>query len=111
MKNLTVIFVFLLMGACNSMDHYEIIGTVKNIPDSTIINLFEFSDGVGTLISSDTIIDGRFSFKGNLADRPIQMNLMIADRLNFSGSCEMWVDHTKIKISGSDKFLSTWKDE
>ena len=97
------------MGACKTMDHFEIIGTIKNIPDSTIINLFEFSEDVGTLIARDTIIDGKFSFKGNLTDRPIRMNLMIADRLNFSGSCEMWVDNTKIKISGSGKFLSTWK--
>lgn len=109
MKNLAVILVFILMGACNIMDHYEIIGTVKNIPDSTIINLFEISEDVGTLISRDTIIDGNFSFKGILTDRPVRMNLMISDRLNSSGSCEMWVDNTKIKISGSGKFLSIWK--
>jgi hypothetical protein len=109
MKKLAVIFVLILMGACKKMDHYEIIGTIKNIPDSTIINLFEISEDVGILISRDTIIDGKFSFKGNLTDRPIRMNLMIADRLNFSGSCEMWVDNRKIKISGSGKFLSTWK--
>lgn len=109
MKKLAVIFVLILMGACKKMDHYEIIGTVDNIPDSSIINLFELSENVGTLISRDTIIDGKFTFKGILTDRPIRMNLMIADRLNFSGSCEMWVDNTKIKISGSGKFLSTWK--
>ena len=108
MKKLAVIFVIILMGSCKTMDHYEIIGTIKNIPDSTIINLFEFSEDVGTLIARDTIINGKFSFKGNLTDRLIRMNLMIADRLNFSGSCEMWVDNTQINISGSSKFLSTW---
>jgi len=108
MKKLAVIFVIILMGACKTIDHYEVIGTIKNIPDSTIINLFEVSEDVGNLISKDTIINGKFSFKGNLTDKPIRMNLMIADRLNFSGSCEMWVDKTKINISGSGKFLSAW---
>lgn len=90
------------------MDHYGIIGTVQNIPDSTIISLFEISENVGSIVGTDTIINGKFSFNGKLSNTPTKMNLLIMDRLNFAGSCEFWVDHTKIKITGSDKYLSTW---
>ncbi len=36
------------MGACKKMDHYEINGTIDNIPDSSIIILFEFLENAGT---------------------------------------------------------------
>lgn len=37
------------------------------------------------------------------------MNLMIMDRLHFAGSCTFWADYTKIKITGTDKYLSVWE--
>lgn len=108
MKNFLILFSVIILASCNKMDHYEIIGTIKNVPDNTIINLFEISDNVGSLVASDTIINGQFNFRGTLSNRPSQMNLLAADRLNFAGSCDIWVDYTKVKISGSGNFLSTW---
>ena len=108
MKKLLILFTVILMISCKKMDHYEIIGIVQNIPDSTIISLFEISDNVGYLVASDTIINGKYRFTGTLSNKPTKMNLLIMDRLHFAGSCEFWVDHTKIKITGIDKFLSTW---
>jgi peroxiredoxin len=90
------------------MDHYEIYGIVQNIPDSTVISLFEISDNVGSIVTTDTIINGKFRFSGTLSSLPTKMNLMIFDRLHFSGSCEFWADYTKIRITGTDKYLSTW---
>ena len=109
MKKLLVILSVIIVVSCKNMDHYEIIGTVKNIPDNTIISLFEISDNVGNMIATDTIIDGKFNFSGTLTQRPTEMNLLITDRLNFAGSCDLWADYTKIKVTGSDKFLSSWK--
>lgn len=97
------------MVSCKNMDHYEITGTVENIPDNTVINLFEISDNVGSLRGTDTIVNGNFNFMGKLTERPSKMSLMITDRKNFGGSCDFWADNTKIKIKGADKFLSSWK--
>jgi peroxiredoxin len=108
MKKLLILFIVILMISCKKMDHYEIIGTVQNMPDSTILSLFEISENVGSLVATDTIINSKFRFTGTLSNKPTRMNLLIMDRLHFAGSCEFWVDHTKIKITGTDKFLSTW---
>jgi peroxiredoxin len=109
MKKLLVLLSVMIMISCKNIDHYEIIGTVENIPDNTVICLFEISDNVGSMIGTDTIINGNFNFSGTLIERPAKMNLLIKDRLNFAGSCDLWADYTKIKITGSDKFLSSWK--
>jgi peroxiredoxin len=108
MKFFLILFSVILLVSCKQMDHYEINGIVHNIPDSTIISLFEISDNVGSIVATDTIINGMFRFSGTLSSRPTKMNLMILDRLHFAGSCEFWADYTKIKITGTDKYLSTW---
>jgi peroxiredoxin len=108
MKTFLVILAVLALISCKKMDHYEIIGTVKNIPDNTVISLFAITENIGNLIATDTIIDGKFNFSGTLTERPTKMNLLITDRLNFAGSCDLWADYTKIKVTGSDKFLSSW---
>jgi len=108
MKRILILFSVILLISCKKMDHYEINGIVRNIPDSTIISLFEISDNVGSFIANDTIVNGKFRFSGTLSSKPVMMNLMILDRLHFAGSCVFWADYTKIRIKGSDKYLSTW---
>lgn len=108
MKKALILISVVLLVSCKKMDHYEIVGIVRNVPNNTIINLFEISDNVGSMVATDTIINGEFRFVGTLSSRPTKMNLMILDRLNFAGSCTFWVDHAKIKITGTDKYLSTW---
>jgi len=108
MKKVLILISVVLLVSCKKMDHYEIVGIVRNIPDNTIISLFEISDNVGSIVATDTIINGEFSFVGTLSSRPTKMNLMILDRLHFAGSCTFWADHVKIKITGTDRYLSTW---
>lgn len=97
------------MISCRKTDHYEIEGIVANIPDGITISLFEISDDIGSLLATDTINNGKFSFSGTLETKPTKMNLMIMDRLHFAGSCTFWADYTKIKITGTDKYLSVWE--
>jgi peroxiredoxin len=108
MRTVLILFSVILLVSCKRTDHYEIKGMVQNIPDNTIISLFEISDNVGSLIATDTIINGKFGFSGTLTIKQTKMSLMIMNRLNFAGSCEFWVGYTKIKITGSNKYLSTW---
>ena len=44
-------------------DHYNIIGELKNVPDSTVIELSRVVDNLIWTITTDTIIDGRFHFR------------------------------------------------
>lgn len=108
MKKILILLAVIVLVSCKKMDHYEITGNVQNVPDKTIISLFQMYDNVGTVVATDTIFNGRFSFIGTISDKPTRMNLLIQDRNNFSGSCQFWADYTKIRISGSGNFLSTW---
>jgi len=108
MRKILILISVVLLVSCKKMDHYEIVGLVRNIPDNTVISLFEISDNVGSMVATDTIINGEFRFVGTLSSRPTNMKLMIMDRLHFAGSCTFWADHAKIKITGMDKYLSTW---
>ena len=66
MKAIKYLGLTLMLGACTSpqpKDYYEIVGEVKNVEDSTIINLFRQDGKVGRSIATDTIIGGKFHFK------------------------------------------------
>ena len=66
MKSLKYLGLTLMLSACASpqpKDYYEIVGEVKNVKDSTIINLFRRDGDVGRTIATDTIIGGKFHFK------------------------------------------------
>jgi len=91
------------------MDHYEIIGNVNNVPDSTILMLAKVTYNSGTIIQTDTVIDGKFSFYGTLPNGPTEMTIMARDMQHFSAYTSLWVDHHKIKVTGSNNYLSTWK--
>lgn len=91
------------------MDHYEITGNVNNITDSTIIMLATKTNDLGKIIQTDTIIKGKFSFIGKLNDGPTEMTIMAKDMQHFSAYTRLWVDHSKIKVTGSHVYLSTWK--
>ena len=66
MKAIKYLGLTLLLAGCASpqpKDYYEIVGEVKNVEDSTIINLVKWDGDTGRTISVDTIIDGKFYFK------------------------------------------------
>ncbi len=108
MKKLLILFAVINLVSCKKMDHYEITGNIQNVTDNTLISLLQMYDNVGKLIETDTIFNGKFSFSGILLEKPTKMHLIIQDRKNYAGSCMFWADYTKIKITGSGNFLSTW---
>jgi peroxiredoxin len=108
MKKSLILITVIILVSCKKMDHYVITGNIQNVPDSTLISLFQLFDNVGKLVETDTIFNGKFSFSGTLSERPSKMHLLIQDRNSYAGYCQFWVDYTKIKINGSSNFLSTW---
>ena len=109
MKQILVILSVLTLISCQKQrETYLIKGNVKEIPDSTIIDLYVQYNNMGKRISSDTIINGHFEFSDTLETRPSKMNLRMRDWNNYYGSCDLWVDHEVIEIAGTGKYLSAW---
>jgi len=107
-KTLQLLTLGLLILSCQKQNEYHIIGKLQDIPDSTIIDLFVQYENVGSRIASDTIINGVFSFSDTIGNDILQMTLMIRDRKQFYGSCDIWVGKSDIKVSGNRKYLSEW---
>ena len=107
-KTLQLLILGLFIISCQEQNEYHIIGKLQNIPDSTIIDLFALYENVGSRIASDTIINGVFSFSNSIGDDILQMSLMLRDRKQFSGSSDIWVGKSDIKVSGKRKYLSEW---
>lgn len=115
MKALKYLGLTLMLGACTSpqpKDYYEIVGEVKNVEDSTIINLFRRDGDVGRTIATDTIIGGKFYFK-------IKPDSLVKDELSLgchrskkfpSMSAQLWASAGDyIKVTGENPLIHTWK--
>lgn len=107
-KTLQLLILGLFIISCQKQNDYHIIGKLQDIPDSTIIDLFVLYENVGSRIASDTIFNGVFSFSDSIGDNVLQMSLMLRDRKQFYGSCDIWVGKSDITVSGKRKYLSEW---
>lgn len=115
MKTLKYLGLTLMLGACASpqpKDYYEIVGEVKNVEDSTIINLFRRDGDVGRTIATDTIIGGKFYFK-------IKPDSLMKDELSLgchrskqfpSMSATLWASAGDyVKVTGENTLIYTWE--
>ena len=115
MKAIKYLGLTLLLAGCTSpqpKDYYEIVGEVKNVEDSTIINLFRQDGKVGRSIATDTIIGGKFHFK-------IKPDSLVKDELTLgcfrskkfpSMSAQLWASAGDyIKVTGENHLIHTWK--
>ncbi len=115
MKAMKYLGLTLLLGACASpepKDYYEIVGEVKNVEDSTIINLTRWEGETGKTIAVDTIMDGKFYFK-------IKPDSLVKDELGLSChgnvkfppmSATVWASAGDyIKVTGNNTLIYTWE--
>jgi len=98
-----------LISCQENRDNYQIIGELKDIPDSSVIDLYLVNEDIASRIDSDTILNGFFEFSGTLEKRPARMMLRMHDWENYAGSCELWGDNQKIKVTGCSRYLSSWE--
>ena len=115
MKALKYLGLTLMLGACTSpqpKDYYEIVGEVKNVEDSTIINLFRRDGDVGRTIATDTIIGGKFYFKikpDSLAKDELSLGCHRSKKFP-SMSALLWASAGDyIKVTGENTLIYTWK--
>lgn len=105
----------LLLGACASpqpKDYYEIVGEVKNVEDSTIINLLRLDGDVGRTIAKDTIIDGKFHFQ--IKPDSLTKDALVLSCHRSKGfpsmSLRLWASANEyIKVTGENTLIYTWK--
>lgn len=106
---LSILLMLTVLASCQKQrESYLITGNLKNIPDSTVIDLYEMSEDIGSRIDSDTILNGSFNFSGTLEERPKKMMLHMRNWNNYFGSCDLWVDYENIEITGESPYLSSW---
>ena len=117
MKTLKYLGLTLMLGACASpqpKDYYEIVGEVKNVEDSTIINLFRQDGDVGRTIAVDTIIGGKFYFKikpDSLAKDELSLACYRSNQFP-SMSARLWASAGDyVKVTGENTLIYTWKVE
>ena len=115
MKAIKYLGLTLLLAGCTSpqpKDYYEIVGEVKNVEDSTIINLFRRDGDVGRTIATDTIIGGKFYFKikpDSLAKDELSLGCHRSKKFP-SMSAQLWASAGDyIKVTGENTLIYTWK--
>jgi len=108
-KTLQLLILCLIVCSCQEHHDYHIIGNLKGIPDGTVIQLAIQYENIASLIATDTVKNGKFSFSDSIGDKILRMSLHLEDREHYSGACDFWVGNSVIKVSGNSKYLSQWK--
>lgn len=95
-------------------DHYNIIGELKNVPDSTVIELSRVVDNLIWRITTDTIIDGRFHFRvksTNLSKEELGLGCYHSKEFPMM-SLRLWASPgDSIKVTGDNTLIYTWRVE
>ena len=95
-------------------DHYNIIGELKNVPDSTVIELSRVVDNLIWTITTDTIIDGRFHFRvksTNLSKEELGLGCYHSKEFPMM-SLRLWASPgDSIKVTGDNTLIYTWRVE
>lgn len=90
----------------------EIVGEVKNVEDSTIINLVRWNGDVGRTIAVDTIIGGKFYFKikpDSLAKDELSLGCHRSKQFP-TMSAKLWASADDyVKVTGENTLIYTWK--
>ena len=116
MRKINVMAAFVAIGlwagcAGNSIGdgEYLIEGLVRNVPDSTVINLLKSEGRMMSLVASDTVIGGRFEFRDTISGGPARFGLVSFSKGFPNLPLPVWVKPgEKVKVTGEDNLLLTW---
>ena len=64
---------------------------------------------MGKVIGSDTLKDGRFSFRGKLEEVPLRMSVFVEGDSALYGNLSFWVGEPLTKIEGDEPCVALWK--
>ena len=93
--------------------YYEIMGELRNVPDSTVIRLVRIDGNAGRSFANDTIIDGRFHFWINPVSSKEELGLSCFPCKDFPTMIlRLWASPgDKVKVTGENTLIFTWKVE
>lgn len=110
----------LVMGSCRADQkvpdgEFLIEGFVKNLPDSSIVSLFQFENRkYAAVMLSDTVTDGRFVLRDTITSKESrQLLLLVIYKKTFSvWPLSLWVvSGAKIRIQGEGMLCPFWTVE
>ena len=58
---------------------YVIEGELTGVSDSIVVRLFQYDGNVGTMVASDTLIDGHFRFEQVMAESINRMGISVME--------------------------------
>jgi len=108
-------YILLFSVACSRSEklvgnEFLIEGKVSGVEDGTIILLLRKEVFGESFIASDTVKNGRFTFKGETVSNPEQLNFVSFDEGFIPIPAVVWVaPKTKIKIKGNEKLHQLWE--
>lgn len=90
---------------------YLINGTLKNIPDSTVILLLKEEGRMLKTIHKDIVLQGKFTFHDTISGTSPQKLLLLSNGKGFPGTwADIWIQSGKyIQITGQDHNLPLWE--
>ena len=112
-KELAIIALTFISVGCTDRSvgdgEYLIEGFVRNIPDSTVINLLKSEGRMMSLVAADTVIGGRFEFRDTISGEAARLGICSFSEGFPNLSLPVWVKPgEKVKITGEDNLLLTW---
>ncbi|MDR2147486.1 MAG: AhpC/TSA family protein [Tannerella sp.] len=106
--------VALLSVACSNREklsdrEFLIEGKISGLEDSTVIHLARLDGDMNEIIASNTVMNGRFTFKEEAVSNPEQMMIIPRGDGFSSRILYVWVaPKTRIRIEGNGKIHPTW---
>jgi peroxiredoxin len=92
-------------------NEFIIEGIISGVEDRAVLTLSRVDDfGYRTLIASDTIKEGRFTFRGEAESNQDKLDIMSRSEGFTNGLLIVWAaPRVKIKINGTDKLIPLWE--
>lgn len=111
-----LLWVEIILGSCTSSPQvpagtFLVEGFLKNVPDSTVLELMKEDGGLLKTLCKDTVIDGRFSFRDSIAGTEPVKRLLLVFSQGFPGTwADVWLQSGKyVKITGQDCLHPLWE--
>ncbi len=100
-----------LLYGCKEKSNTIITGQLEGVEDSTVITLYESKERMFEAFTSDTVINGKFTF--TLSDSVLQTTkelILMSDAAGFPSTwLSIWISPgDEISIVGKDKLIRTW---
>ena len=114
MKSLLMVAIALTMeiASCTTSSQEENIvieGKLTNVPDSIILELYEWDGNVGDRVATDTLINGKFRFDIKTNLQGLHTASICNSSIGLETSDFLWIEPgTRIRISGNGLDYSGW---